>query len=708
MTTTQQEIYDYSSKELVESVLEGFNATIFAYGQTSSGKTYTMEGDLDNPEKEGIVPRMIRHVFHNILISNGDIEFIVKMSMIEIYMEKIHDLIDLNKSNLAIRETKEKEIYIEDLSEHYVSNEEDLLNLVKLGSENRTVHSTNMNQYSSRSHTIVILTIHQKNTKTLEAKKGKLYLVDLAGSEKISKTGSTGLTLEEGKIINKSLSTLGMVINALTDGKSSHIPYRESKLTRVLQESLGGNAKTCLIITCSPSQFNESETLSTLRFGTRAKKIKNKPKINKEETVQELKLQIEKLEKIIVLSNARIKQLNEFIENNNLQVPEFEGEEGDLILVEQNNNKENNKNNENKNNKNIENNDINNNELETIERKYTNMLNKLPSEEINTKLEEANIKIKDLQVIIDQKEKIIDDMEQKEIKYTKTINDLTEKLMNFQSKELVKNCLKLIDKKILNDFYNQMKDYTLNLSNKNPKIKEVNKRVLENIFNIVNNNYNLQQFNQYDLEKLTNRLEISQTNKLSIIQNGQLIDFKEMNENYKINNITNEALLKSVSEKNEKISRLESDLKEYKEKIDIFENNLTPDEKNLSKKIYTLEKNLEQVNAMYHQIVKQKSVLKIENQIFEKKLKKRDEKITILLKENYGLLEQLRMRDDKLNYLQKNKNLVVPQVVKVLRGGNLKNEINNNNNVIEANNNVNNNNNNVYNNDQVNNQNNIS
>ena len=706
MTTTQQEIYDYSSKELVESVLEGFNATIFAYGQTSSGKTYTMEGDLDNPEKEGIVPRMIRHVFHNILISNGDIEFIVKMSMIEIYMEKIHDLIDLNKSNLAIRKKKKKEIYIEDLSEHYVSNEEDLLNLVKLGSDNRTVHSTNMNQYSSRSHTIVILTIHQKNTKTLEAKKGKLYLVDLAGSEKISKTGSTGLTLEEGKIINKSLSTLGMVINALTDGKSSHIPYRESKLTRVLQESLGGNAKTCLIITCSPSQYNESETLSTLRFGTRAKKIKNKPKINKEETVQELKLQIEKLEKIIVLSNARIKQLNEFIENNNLQVPEFEGEEGDLILVEQDNNKENNKNNDNNNkNKNIENNN-NNNELETIERKYTNMLNKLPNEEINSKLEEANIKIKDLQVIIDQKEKIIDDMEQKEIKYSKTINDLTEKLMNFQSKELVKNCLKLIDKKILNDFYNQMKDYTLNLSNKNPKIKEVNKRVLENIFNIVNNNYNLQQFNQYDLEKLANRLEISQTNKLSIIQNGQLIDFKEMNENDKINNITNEALLKSVSEKNEKISRLESDLKEFKEKIELFENNLTPDEKNLSKKIYTLEKNLEQVNAMYHQIVTQKSVLKIENQIFEKKLKKRDEKITILLKENYGLLEQLRMRDDKLNYLQKNKNLVVPQVVKVLRGGNLKNEINNNNNVVEANNNVNNNN--VYNNGQVNNQNNIS
>ena len=147
-------------------------------------------------------------------------------------------------------------------------------------------------------------------------------MVDLAGSEKISKTGATGHTLEEAKIINKSLTTLGRVINNLTDGKSTHVPYRESKLTRVLQESLGGNSKTCLIITCSPSIYNESETLSTLRFGERAKKIKNKPKINKEITVAELQKLVERLKENLKQANARINQLENFIKQNGLKIPE--------------------------------------------------------------------------------------------------------------------------------------------------------------------------------------------------------------------------------------------------------------------------------------------------------------------------------------------------------------------------------------------------
>lgn len=144
---------------------------------------------------------------------------------------------------------------------------------MKKGMNNRAVNSTNMNEQSSRSHSIFIIQIIQNNSKDLSTKVGKLYLVDLAGSEKISKTGASGVVLDEAKAINKSLTTLGIVINALTDGKQGHIPYRESKLTRVLQESLGGNARTCLIVTCSPSKFNESETLSTLRFGIRAKVI---------------------------------------------------------------------------------------------------------------------------------------------------------------------------------------------------------------------------------------------------------------------------------------------------------------------------------------------------------------------------------------------------------------------------------------------------
>ena len=148
-----------------------------------------------------------------------------------------------------------------------------------------------------------------------------MFLVDLAGSEKISKTGAKGQTLDEAKKINKSLSSLGNVINALTDGKSAHIPYRDSKLTRILQESLGGNSRTTLIITCSPSPFNEAETLSTLRFGIRAKSIKNKPKINKEFTVAELQILLAKSEKIIMEKEARIKQLEDYIRSTGNNIP---------------------------------------------------------------------------------------------------------------------------------------------------------------------------------------------------------------------------------------------------------------------------------------------------------------------------------------------------------------------------------------------------
>lgn len=334
--STQQEVYEYSAKSIVESVLEGFNGTILAYGQTSSGKTHTMQGVIEDLDLEGIIPRMIRHIFDHILNSSADLEFTVKVSMIEIYQEKLKDLIDVTRTNLNVREDKTKGLYIEDLSEHYVACEEEVLEIMKIGSDNRSIGATNMNEHSSRSHSIFIMTIHQNNIKDLSAKTGKLYLVDLAGSEKISKTGATGLTLEEAKTINKSLTTLGMVINSLTDGKSSHVPYRESKLTRVLQESLGGNSKTCLIITCSPSVYNDAETLSTLRFGLRAKKIKNKPKINKEVTTAELKIEIEKLEDLLDKANKRIRQLENFIKNNNLCLPK--DEEKISLIININNN----------------------------------------------------------------------------------------------------------------------------------------------------------------------------------------------------------------------------------------------------------------------------------------------------------------------------------------------------------------------------------
>jgi kinesin family protein 5 len=279
-----------------------------------------MQGEMDEERTQGIIPRMINHVFKHIYKNEGT-DFMIKVSMIEIYQEKIRDLFDVSKVNLNIREDTIKGIYVDGASERYVGCPNDVLALLEMGSANRAQAATNMNEHSSRSHSIFILTINQTNKAEGVSKVGKLYLVDLAGSEKISKTGATGHTLEEAKIINKSLTTLGRVINNLTDGKSTHIPYRESKLTRVLQESLGGNSKTCLIITCSPSIFNESESLSTLRFGERAKKIKNKPKINKEVTVAELQKLVTQLKEKLKTADARIAQLENFIRQNGLSVP---------------------------------------------------------------------------------------------------------------------------------------------------------------------------------------------------------------------------------------------------------------------------------------------------------------------------------------------------------------------------------------------------
>ena len=315
--STQTEVYEFGVKEIIESVLSGYNGTVLAYGQTASGKTYTMQGIVDDDQTMGIIPRMINHVFSFIYESPPENEFMVKVSMIEIYQEKIRDLIETEKVNLNVREDKTKGIFIEDVSEHYVGGPEEVINIMNIGTENRAQACTNMNEHSSRSHSIFIMTINQTNKKDGVAKTGKLYLVDLAGSEKISKTGATGHTLEEAKIINKSLTTLGMVINSLTDGKSTHIPYRESKLTRVLQESLGGNSKTCLIITCSPSVYNESESLSTLRFGERAKKIKNKPKINKEVTVSHLLFINPSLAECYALQACNFKPLT-FFKNLNI------------------------------------------------------------------------------------------------------------------------------------------------------------------------------------------------------------------------------------------------------------------------------------------------------------------------------------------------------------------------------------------------------
>ncbi|EGN95951.1 hypothetical protein SERLA73DRAFT_170395 [Serpula lacrymans var. lacrymans S7.3] len=290
MGTQQNEVFDYGVKELVPHVLDGYNGTVFAYGQTGSGKTFTMMGaDIDSQELKGIIPRITEQIFQSIVESDAHLEYVVKVSYMEIYLERIRDLLAPQNDNLQVHEEKSKGVYVKNLSDYYVSSAREVYEIMRQGGAARVVTSTNMNAESSRSHSIFLITIQQRNTESGALKSGNLYLVDLAGSEKVGKTGASGQTLEEAKKINKSLSALGMVINALTDGKAKHIPYRDSKLTRILQESLGGNSRTTLIINCSPSSYNEAETLGTLRFGIRAKSIKNSARVNAELSPLELK-----------------------------------------------------------------------------------------------------------------------------------------------------------------------------------------------------------------------------------------------------------------------------------------------------------------------------------------------------------------------------------------------------------------------------------
>jgi kinesin family member 5 len=283
---------------------------VFAYGQTGAGKSFTMMGsDIYDPQTKGIIPRIVEQIFESILTSPGSIEYTVRVSYMEIYMERIKDLMEPLHDNLPIHEEKNRGVYVAGLHELYVSSVQEVFEIMRRGGAARSVAATNMNQESSRSHSIFVITVTQKNVETGSAKSGRLYLVDLAGSEKVGKTGASGQTLEEAKKINKSLSALGMVINSLTDGKSTHIPYRDSKLTRILQESLGGNSRTTLIINCSPNSYNTEETLSTLRFGVRAKAIKNKAKVNAELSPAALKALLSKAQSQVMTFEQYIANL---------------------------------------------------------------------------------------------------------------------------------------------------------------------------------------------------------------------------------------------------------------------------------------------------------------------------------------------------------------------------------------------------------------
>ncbi|KAL3381826.1 hypothetical protein AABB24_001765 [Solanum stoloniferum] len=276
----QADIYEFLALPIVQGALDAINGTIITYGQTGAGKTYSMEGpsivDCES-KKKGLLQRVVDGLFEAITNSEKPSKYTIKLSMVEIYMEKVRDLFDSSKDNIQIKESKVHGIVLNGATEVAISNFAEALQSLSSGIANRAVGETQMNMSSSRSHCLYIFTVHQDLTKDKRTKFGKLILVDLAGSEKVEKTGAEGKILEEAKTINQSLTALGKVINAMTSstpGKPTHIPYRDSKLTRILQDALGGCSQTALLCCCSPSPSNSSESLSTLRFGARAKHVK--------------------------------------------------------------------------------------------------------------------------------------------------------------------------------------------------------------------------------------------------------------------------------------------------------------------------------------------------------------------------------------------------------------------------------------------------
>ncbi|KAH9420523.1 Kinesin-like protein kif17, partial [Dermatophagoides pteronyssinus] len=282
--STTEQIYNEIVFPIVESVTEGYNGTVFAYGQTGCGKSFTMQGTSDSAHR-GIIPRSFEHIFEAISTAENS-KFLVQASYLEIYNEEIRDLLGTDiKKKLELKEHPETGVYVGNLSMHIVNDVRSCEMIMENGWKNRSVGATLMNADSSRSHSIFTIYIERMQTIDLESsdvKFGKLNLVDLAGSERQSKTGAAGDRLKEATKINLSLSALGNVISALVDGKSKHIPFRDSKLTRLLQDSLGGNTKTLMIACISPADNNYDETLSTLRYANRAKNIQNKPRINED------------------------------------------------------------------------------------------------------------------------------------------------------------------------------------------------------------------------------------------------------------------------------------------------------------------------------------------------------------------------------------------------------------------------------------------
>ena len=524
-----------------------------------------------------------------------------------------------------------------------------------------------------------------------------MFLVDLAGSEKIGKTGASGQTLDEAKKINKSLSSLGNVINALTDGKSHHIPYRDSKLTRILQESLGGNARTTLIITCSPSPYNEAETIGTLRFGVRAKSIKNKPKINRELTVAELQLLLAKAEKTIEEKEARIKQLEDYIKSLGNTIPEHAN-----IIAEKAE-------------------DETQEDYDTTEESKAD--EKILDSPLNT--EPGSIEQSNLKQSLDEIERFIDKIKNLEAELENERNNVkaqTEKLNGLRKEFTLLNAKSLTQEKENEALIHKLAELTMALQSNEELLKEKDDKIeqletlkqtymieiqgikdskehlihvieeknkeLENRGEILGNDAlfstgairassNLEKeksdsgINAGLIHELEKGLALEKENALRNYRKYEEIrgdyeklcsekipDFEYVKKTLlevlreEGNKGADDKICEELKVKIEEITRKTCELDLERGKNTMLENYLIQTKKTLKKKINSFENNIEQITNSYHQLVSQRSVLKVDNQALEKQILRKNERINQLEKLLAESKEQYNLHKSKYESLK--------------------------------------------------------
>ena len=622
--SNQSEIFEETSKNVVKSVLNGYNGTIFAYGQTGTGKTYTMVGEFNNERNKGIIPRAFDYIFESVKQDNEH-KYNIMISFIQIYLEHIQDLIEPTKKEIRIRESPEEGVYLEGVKWVKVNSTQECAEQFHKGEKNRVTESTIMNKDSSRSHAILIAKIEKsivfskekldelrkESNEKIKAERvmtnSYLYLVDLAGSERVKKTKAVDMRLEEAKKINFSLLTLGKCINALAEGNTNFISYRESVLTRLLQESLGGNAKTSLIVTVSPSNYNADETISSFNFAQRAMKVKNKPVQNISVDYHALYIKLQEDYDKLNDQYAELEQSYEKLHEENQKL-----KSGETLVELQKKNLNQNLEDDNgmRTSKYGINNDKNSSKLKEEFKKEMKKLEQMYKGIIKNKVDEYESVIKDIDKMIFEKEQTIEKLVE-DNKILNNKNKTNQEIINDykKEKEELMNSITDLTNKLNYEQESRGKkseeEHKKELDALNAQIEFLEKKIipLENNNLLNSNSINLVQ-NKIDNkinflnEEKDNLLKEKSNNVIKISQNDikiKLLNDEKNNIDKRLSSITDEMKTIFLNRKNEiindvKLRQLENaKINEMQNDIVIRVNNIEEE----IKKMRVLKKNME-------------------------------------------------------------------------------------------------------------------